>query len=305
VTTTRAKPRISVVIPAHNRAWALPACLDSVLGQTWAPSEVLVVDDRSTDDTAAVVARYAARGVRCARLERGAGAQAARNHGIELARGDWIAFQDSDDRWLPRKLELQCAALQALGFDPNCVVHGNGLRREEATGRTSPLVVPLTQGDCHTTLLLRPGPLFPALLASRTALLEAGKLDDRCPAYQEWDTALRLSQRCRFVQVQEPLFEWVWHAQQTMSKEAGRSYRGYRFVVERWGEQIERRHGAAGLRRQWLSVVTLAMRAGLWEEALAIIDNRPRHTSLSLARWFAQRRWVPPGSGRVLRLLAA
>ncbi|MCB1713751.1 MAG: glycosyltransferase family 2 protein, partial [Candidatus Competibacteraceae bacterium] len=96
---------ISVIIPAHNRAHTLPRALDSVLAQTRPADEVILVDDGSTDDTAALLqAHYPT--VRYLH-QPNQGVSAARNSGIRLARGDWIALLDSDDAWLPHKLACQ------------------------------------------------------------------------------------------------------------------------------------------------------------------------------------------------------
>jgi glycosyltransferase involved in cell wall biosynthesis len=100
-------PRVSVVLPTYNRADYLEEALESVLAQTFADFEVVVVDDGSTDDTPARLARYGER-IRVIRQEnRGVGA--ARNRGIEAARGRYVAFIDNDDLWHPRKLEVQHA----------------------------------------------------------------------------------------------------------------------------------------------------------------------------------------------------
>lgn len=104
---------VSVVIPAHNAERYLGEAIGSALGQTVAPLEVVVVDDGS-DDRTAEVARGFGDHVRCHSQAQG-GIGAARNRGVELARGDYIAFLDSDDIWLPSKLELQLAA---FGDDP-------------------------------------------------------------------------------------------------------------------------------------------------------------------------------------------
>jgi len=103
-------PSVSVIIPTYNRASLISATLDSVLEQSLRPTEVIVVDDGSTDDTAEVVARYATR-IRYVRQDN-AGVAAARNHGASLASGEWIAFVDSDDLWHPDKLRLQLHALE-------------------------------------------------------------------------------------------------------------------------------------------------------------------------------------------------
>ena len=100
---------VSVVIPTFNRAFQIGEAIRSVLQQTQPPSEVIVVDDGSTDDTADVCAAFG-HPVRYVR-QTNAGVSAARNHGARLAAGDLIAFIDSDDVWRPEKLAVQCAAL--------------------------------------------------------------------------------------------------------------------------------------------------------------------------------------------------
>jgi glycosyltransferase involved in cell wall biosynthesis len=106
-----AHPRVSVVIPTHNRADLLGEALDSALAQTVPPAEVIVLDDASTDDTPDLVARYGAP-VRYVRQER-AGQSAARNRGAAAATGEYIAMLDSDDVWEPAKLERQLALHRA------------------------------------------------------------------------------------------------------------------------------------------------------------------------------------------------
>lgn len=102
-------PTVSVIIPTWNRAAWLTATVESALGQTVPPLEVIVVDDGSTDDTAAVAARLGP-WVRYVRQDN-AGVAAARNTGARAARGDLLAFLDCEDVWVPEKLEIQLAAL--------------------------------------------------------------------------------------------------------------------------------------------------------------------------------------------------
>ena len=103
-------PQISVIIPCFNSGKYLRECLDSVLSQTSQDFEVIVVDDGSTDDTPSIIKSYGSR-VRLIRQDN-KGPSSARNAGIKIAQGNYIAFQDADDVWLPRKLELQYRFLQ-------------------------------------------------------------------------------------------------------------------------------------------------------------------------------------------------
>ena len=106
---------VSAVIPTYNRAAFIGRAIESVLAQSVLPAEIIVVDDGSTDDTAAVCAKYA-RSVRYVRQEN-RGASASRNHGVDLASNPWIAFLDSDDYWTPDHLSRMDTAIRQTGGD--------------------------------------------------------------------------------------------------------------------------------------------------------------------------------------------
>jgi glycosyltransferase involved in cell wall biosynthesis len=108
-----AVPDISVIIPTCNRGRAVVAAVESVLAQTYTDYEIIVVDDGSTDDTAERLVPYVPR-IRY-EYQTNRGASAARNRGVEIARGQWVSFLDSDDLFHPTKLESQRNALRALG----------------------------------------------------------------------------------------------------------------------------------------------------------------------------------------------
>jgi hypothetical protein len=218
-----------------------------------------------------------------------------------MASHEWIAFQDSDDLWLKDKLALQVAALEALGYDERVVIHGNGLRRHEVTHDDTPFNVPLTAGVCHSQLLCRPAPLFQAMLVSAQAIKDAGYLDEDCPSYQEWDTALRLARHCEFVHIDQPLFVWVWHGGDQISKDKGRELRGYSYVLDRHKSDFIRYHGAQAWRVAKLDRYVEAVRAGLWGDAYAMMEKEERHVCFLLARLIARTRRTPRGTFRLLR----
>ena len=103
---------ISVVIPTLNRCTTLPRALDSVLKQTLQPDEVIVVDNGSQDGTISMLKTNYPAVVIISATKRGV--SAARNRGIAIAKGNWIAFLDSDDAWHPSKLEKQVKLLENL-----------------------------------------------------------------------------------------------------------------------------------------------------------------------------------------------
>ena len=126
-------PLVSVVIPTYNRAVLLREAVESVLKQTYSPIEIVVIDDGSTDDTAAVMHTYGNR-IRYSRRPN-AGVNAARNVGIKQAKGQYLALLDSDDLWEPYKIELQVALLKkfsdvAFTFSNFFIFRGNNPRAD-------------------------------------------------------------------------------------------------------------------------------------------------------------------------------
>ena len=106
---------VSVIVPTYNRAYCLNRAVDSMLAQTYGNCEVLIVDDGSTDDTSARVKTWYGHNPQVRYLRQvNQGVSAARNAGLRAARGAFIALLDSDDVWLPWKIEVQVACLDAL-----------------------------------------------------------------------------------------------------------------------------------------------------------------------------------------------
>jgi glycosyltransferase involved in cell wall biosynthesis len=123
-------PAISVVVPTYNRQALLPRALASVVAQTFRDFELIVVDDGSTDGTRAWVAEHYPEAT-LVRLERNVGAAAARNVGVERARGAYLAFLDSDDEWSPEFLQRH---VEILGEHPDCAFSYCDFRRPRADG---------------------------------------------------------------------------------------------------------------------------------------------------------------------------
>jgi glycosyltransferase involved in cell wall biosynthesis len=116
------RPSVSVIVPTYNRARLLLKCVDSVLAQTLPVKEIIVIDDGSTDDTAEELQAYLKKRPLSANLVRyqwqsNQGQSVALNHGIAMATSEWIAFHNSDDLWLPWKLEWQFRSLYQYGKD--------------------------------------------------------------------------------------------------------------------------------------------------------------------------------------------
>lgn len=276
--TGKTFPSISVVIPAYNRATTISRCLESVFTQTLSPFEVIVVDDCSDDETVQMVRDYADPRLRCIMLERNSGAQAARNRGIREAKGDWIAFLDSDDEWLPEKLGKQVKVLAESSFDPWAVVHSNAIWLDTTTGKLLQEKVPAVEGaDVYPLLLTKPGPLFPGMLVSRLALEKINYLDENVPSYQEWDTSIRLARYCRFIYMREPLFVYHLHAGETISKNKKRGLLGYQYIVDKFEQEIKDVCGVAVWESHLMKQLVSCLNCRLWIESdryYSMISNR-------------------------------
>lgn len=283
---------VSVVIPAYNRAKTIAYCLDSVCNQTLPPLEIIVVDDRSTDETVAIVSGYSRLhpSVRCVVLDKNSGAQAVRNRGIMEARGEWIAFQDSDDEWVSDKLEKQIAALASVAFDPLTVVHTDAWRYNPTTGERNRWHLKSCEGQVYAELLRSPAPLFPTLLTSKIALEKIGMLDENVPSYQEWDTAIRLAKICHFIHLREPLFVYHFHAGETISKNKLRDVEGYQYIVDKHRNDMLRICGVEVLNRHLGENALKAIRWGFYAEARQIMAKTiGMSVSTVLLKWAARR----------------
>ncbi len=198
------KPLVSVIIPAYNAAECIAGALDSVLAQTLCEFEILVVDDGSNDGTATVLASF---GDRLQLLTQpNSGPAAARNKGLQHARGEFVAFLDADDRWLPTKLERQVALLRSrpeIGF---C---------STATAVVDAAGAPVADWPCCAGDAVLPELLFmraaaisgstSGVVARRALVLEVGGFDERLRGFEDPDLWIRLSARTRYACVAETL----------------------------------------------------------------------------------------------------
>ena len=110
------RPLVSVVIPVYNRMDTIERSINSVLNQTYKNIEIIVIDDGSIDDTLKIIEHLSISDIKVLKQNHG-GANAARNLGISAAKGEFIAFQDSDDEWLPDKLEKQITYMLEGGYE--------------------------------------------------------------------------------------------------------------------------------------------------------------------------------------------
>lgn len=281
-----------MVIPAYNREQTIEYCLDSVLAQSFPPFEVIVVDDCSSDKTAAIVSNYPDSRVRCIVLERNSGAQTARNIGIREAQGQWIAFQDSDDEWLPEKLENQIEALAKINFPLMTVIHTDCYRHDHQTGYRTIWNLPLMQGSSILPLLLKSsGPLFPSILTSKTALEKIGFLDESVTSFQEWDTSIRLAKECQFVHIKKPLFIYHIHNGVTISKNKKRELEGYQYIIEKFRNDIIENCGPKVFNKHLFNNAIKAIHWEYYTFALEILSQTVgKSVRVNFLKWVARQK---------------
>ena len=251
-------PPVSVIMPTYNCARYLPEAIGSVLAQTYRDFEIVVVDDGSTDNTQEVLAGYGDR-IRAIR-QPNQGRSAARNTGIMAARGEYIAFLDADDLWLPRKLERQMALFGERpelkwvysdycrfgegGRHPVSVLEANGLRPPAQCRR-----------DVLTALLAANEPVVSVItvVVRATCFHEVGLYDVSMPVVEDLGVSLRLASAFEVGCVDEVLALYRRHPKQSTNGQhtelfARCSWRTFRQFVERTCRQLGADERAAACR---------------------------------------------------------
>lgn len=187
-------PVVSILIPCYNAAPWLAASLDSVLAQTWAEKEVILINDGSTDNSLAIARRYESRGVRVV-TQPNAGQAAARNHALRLARGEFVKFFDSDDLLSPDMIERQ---VRALSSRPNAIAYGEWARFhtavEEARFETQPGWHDAAPVDWLVEMLHDSQPMMQCgqFLIPRPLLDRTGGWDERLSLHDDFEFFARL-----------------------------------------------------------------------------------------------------------------
>ncbi len=256
---------VSVIVPTFNREKSILRCLDSIVHQRFKPYEIIVVDDGSTDTTVELLESYACEYLRIIRINH-CGAQTARNIGILNAKGNYIAFLDSDDEWLPnlllKEVEMICEG------HGDSVIYSDCFRTYRDTDKRDIWHLPGHSGDMFKFLLERSGPMFQSLLVKRESLIEIGLLDENVPSMQEWETAIRLAEYYRFIHIEEPLFVYYTNGSDSISKDVGRELDGKLYVTKKHRRSIIGTCGANVLAKRLINLMicnikNMRMRAAL------------------------------------------
>lgn len=259
---------ISVIIPTYNRRELLLRAVQSVLGQTEPDLECIIVDDASTDGTAEAVAALVDPRIRYIRMERNAGACAARNRGLELAQGEYTAFQDSDDVWHTDFLEKQRTFLQASGADiavcaMNRVTMGGSSRFPQIN---EPVRITLD-------LLLKENLCSTQCLLGRTEVFRALRFDETMPRLQDWEMMLRAAEQYR-VWLQPEALTDVYLQPDSLSSQPRKLHQALATLYRRYHAAINASQRGDALALGWVrSLEKAAQDSGepLWTEKMALL----------------------------------
>ena len=248
-------PCVSVVIPTYNRAEMLIRAIRSVLGQTYKDYELIVVDDGSTDGTANIMKDYETDGFKYIRYNSNEGGAFARNLGLDNSKGKYIAFLDSDDEWLPTKLEKQTkfiencparvGAVYCLVLDKSDVI-----RKNPSKPKRGNVYRELLRGWCP--------PTTSSFLIKAEALKRGVRFDEALTSFQDYDLWIQLSKYWEFDFVPEPLVVFHHHEESRVSIDLLLRINGLEYFLTKWSERIYKcggDHAIDFLRKKYLSIV--------------------------------------------------
>jgi hypothetical protein len=245
------RARVSAIITSYNYAHFLPDAIESVLGQRCDGLEIVVVDDGSTDDTAAVAARYADRGVRYVRRPHG-GAGRARNAGLEVTSAPLVAFLDADDAWLPDRV---AAGMDHLARHPQLALAAAHAYACDVRLRPTAIVPAATRpaGRMLDQLLIDNVVLNPSSVLVRRSAIEAAGGFSEIAFGEDWDTWIEIAKRFPIGFIDRPLALVRRHSGSVSPTRGGDLVAAHRAIVDRhlrdyapaWKRPIIRRRSAS------------------------------------------------------------
>ena len=198
-------PRVSVIIPTHNRATLVARAVRSALAQTYSDLEVLVVDDASTDDTREMLLRIGDARVRYLRHDTNRGVSAARNTALAHLSGELVAFLDDDDEWLPEKLRLQMELVDKVDGRVGLISCGH-YDVDHATAQIRKVILPDHRGWVLERLLRQGHYSHTSTVVARAECFARVGLFDRVYRYgEDYDMWLRIARDYQADFVREPL----------------------------------------------------------------------------------------------------
>jgi glycosyltransferase involved in cell wall biosynthesis len=228
------EPKVSVIIPTHNRAASLGCAIVSVLHQTFQDFEILVVDDASQDNTVQILSNFNDHRIKYIHHETNKGGSAARNTGIMLSSSRYIAFLDDDDEWMPSKLAQQIQAIENSPFRTGGIYTGY-LIVDRETGRILGQHIPSKEGDLSSKLYVSNwiGGTSSVLLR-RECFEKVGPFDEQLSSFQDYDMWIRIAKVFHFSYLRDPLLKYYVHGKKIWTNLPALS-RGVDMMLAKYG----------------------------------------------------------------------
>jgi glycosyltransferase involved in cell wall biosynthesis len=241
------KPAVSVIIPTYNREKLLPKALESIKKQTFQDFEIVIIDDASTDGTESYIKGLNDSRIKYYKLDKNSGQCVARNYGIKRANGEFIAFLDSDDEWLPEKLKKQYDCFrkgpQKLG-SVYCYPYSKDVIKDKTSLNRSPYY----RGDIYKKFLEGFCPSTPSLfMIKKEALEKVNYFDEKLITFVDLDLHIRVSKEYLFDYVDEPLIIKYEQIGDQYVNNFDKRYNGYFLFMNKWRNEVLKTNGPEGL----------------------------------------------------------
>ncbi|ANU27625.1 glycosyltransferase family 2 protein [Planococcus versutus] len=229
--------KVSVIIPTYNRSELLIKAIGSLKNQSHQNMEIIIIDDFSTDDTAAVVKEMTDERIIYLQHDTNKGGAAARNTGIRRATGDFIGFLDSDDQWLPEKLEKQ---LEKFKEQPGIGVVYTGVQVVNENNLNTRKIIPECRGRILSELFKSNCiDTTSSVLVKKKVLDKVNGFDEKLPSCQDWDLYIRLAQVTQFDFVKDSMVLFYHHSGERITTNKRSVLNGHLSIFEKYKELAE------------------------------------------------------------------
>ncbi len=239
-------PHVSVVIPTYKRPEELKRALSSILTQDYNDIEIIIIDDNPPESDTRIATEHVLASIQgpiiYLKNKKSLGGGGARNKGIENARGEYLAFLDDDDEWLPGKLKQQVELLDRIP-ETVCSVDTGFIEIDEIKGTTKE-VKPALRGSIFDELLVKHkgrAPKLSSMLCRTAALREIGMFDVTLPARQDLDLYLRLARNYTFEFIEAPLVNKYIHGSDRITSNIKSKITGFDIFYKKYKEEFKTR----------------------------------------------------------------
>lgn len=240
------QPKVSIIMPTYNRANLISRAIKSSLRQTFENFELIVVDDASTDNTSEVIKSFEDKRIKYIKfaVNTGKSGNLARNEGIKRSSGEFIAFLDDDDEWMPKKLEYQLSAFES-GPENLGVVTCDALWLNDVNGTISaPGLCRELRGNMFDELIRHGGIYMVTMMVKKVCLDDVGLFDEKIPALGDFELAIRLSKKYNFDFIKHPLVMIHSHGNTHTTKNVGRMLESHQYILNKYIDEFSVRPAA-------------------------------------------------------------